>query len=76
MALSRTSSPPSSDPGRETTNERASSATNIPTPQTQHESGYTDDRIRNSDNQTGGIILTHKAVTEIPQKRSSASYAE
>ena len=51
VASSRTSSPPSSNSSRETTNERASSVTNIPTPQTQQESGYTDDRGRNSDNQ-------------------------
>ena len=51
VASSHTSSPPSRDPRRETINEGASSVTNIPASQTQNESGYTDDRGRNSDNQ-------------------------
>ena len=51
VASNHTSSLPSRDPGRETTNERISSVTNIPASQTQNESGYTDDRGRNSDNQ-------------------------
>ena len=43
VASSRSSSPP--------TNERLTSVTNIPAPQTQNESGYTDNRGRNSDHQ-------------------------
>ena len=51
VASNHTSSLPSRDPGRETTNERISSVTNIPASQTQNESGYTDDRGRNLNNQ-------------------------
>ena len=51
MASSRSRSPPQRDSGRETTNEWVRSVTNILVPQTQNDSGFTDNRGLNLDNQ-------------------------
>lgn len=50
------------EPHRETTNERATSVANIPIPQFQDESGFSDNRGQTRKFETEGVIRTHRAI--------------